>query len=87
LAVKVAGEPTGLNLAEPVRCEGLTVQFWEVERKAGIAFREPLLVVLVDEMAFLTAYTPDHKQRETINQPPPWPTWSTVRTGMAVTVL
>jgi S-DNA-T family DNA segregation ATPase FtsK/SpoIIIE len=29
---------------------------------------EPLIVVLVDELAFLTAYTPDRKQRDTINQ-------------------
>ena len=39
VAVKVAGEPAGLAPAQPVRCEGLTVQFWEVDGKAGIAFR------------------------------------------------
>jgi len=44
LAVKVAGEPQGLKPAEPVRCEGLTVQFWEVDRKSGIAFRAEAIV-------------------------------------------
>ncbi len=44
LAVKVAGEPKGLNPAEPVRCEGLTVQFWQVDRKAGISFRAESIV-------------------------------------------
>jgi S-DNA-T family DNA segregation ATPase FtsK/SpoIIIE len=29
---------------------------------------EPLIVVLVDEMPFLTAYTPDRKQRDLVNQ-------------------
>ena len=44
VAVKVSGEPQGLRPAEAVRCEGLTVQFWEVERKAGISFRAESIV-------------------------------------------
>jgi hypothetical protein len=46
LAVKVLGEPADLVPAEPVRCEGLTVQFWEVDRKAGISFRAERVVSL-----------------------------------------
>jgi len=51
VSVKVAGEPKGLSPAEPVRCEGLTVQFWEVERKAGIAFRAESIVSAVASRA------------------------------------
>jgi hypothetical protein len=39
LSVKVVGEPKGLVPTQQVRCEGLTVQFWEVKDKAGIAFK------------------------------------------------
>jgi hypothetical protein len=44
LAVKVLGEPDGLSMGEMVRCDGLTVQFWEVDRKAGISFRAERIV-------------------------------------------
>jgi S-DNA-T family DNA segregation ATPase FtsK/SpoIIIE len=37
-------------------------------RKHTPTVDEPLIVVLVDELAFLTAYTPDRKQRDAINQ-------------------
>ena len=51
LAVKVPGEPTELAPAEPVRCEGLTVQFWEVDRKAGISFRAERVVSMAPPRA------------------------------------
>jgi hypothetical protein len=39
LAVKVAGEPTGIGAGVPVSVEGLVAQPWELDGRSGIAWR------------------------------------------------
>jgi hypothetical protein len=39
LAVKVAGEPAGIDAGLPVRVEGLVAQPWELDGRSGIAWR------------------------------------------------
>ena len=37
--VRIAGEPKGIEMGQPLRVEGLTAMTWEIDGRHGISFR------------------------------------------------
>jgi hypothetical protein len=41
--VRIAGEPKGIEMGQPLRVEGLTAMTWEIDGRHGISFRARLI--------------------------------------------